>query len=58
MWIVLTIVVVLVVLVGLFVVTALNRLRGQQVSVEEAEAGIDVSARRARQVLLQAFALL
>lgn len=49
--IVVIIVVVLVVVVGLFAVTALNRLRGQQVSVEEAEAGIDVQLTRRAELI-------
>lgn len=40
------VVVVLVVVLGLLAVTALNRLRGQRVSVEEALAGVDVQLSR------------
>src|SRR5690606_31720838 len=46
MLIALIVVVVLVVVVGLIAVTALNRLRGQRVSVDEAFAGIDVQLTR------------
>ena len=46
MLIVIIVVVVLIVLVGLIAVTALNRLRGQRVSVDEAFAGIDVQLTR------------
>lgn len=51
LWIVLIIVVVVVVGLGLFAVTALNRLRGQQISVEEAEAGIDVQLTRRAELI-------
>ena len=44
--IVIVVVVVLVVAVGLLVVTGLNRLRTQRVSVDEAMAGIDVQLSR------------
>ncbi len=46
MLIAIVVVVLLVVVVGLVAVTALNRLRGQRVSVDEAMAGIDVQLTR------------
>ncbi|MDQ2677785.1 MAG: LemA family protein [Actinomycetota bacterium] len=46
MLIVIIVVVVLIVVIGLVAVTALNRLRGQRVSVDEAFAGIDVQLTR------------
>ncbi|MHB1138878.1 MAG: LemA family protein, partial [Microthrixaceae bacterium] len=46
MLIVIIVVIVLVVAVGLLVVTGLNRLRTQRVSVDEAFAGIDVQLTR------------
>ena len=46
MLIVIIVVVVLIVVIGLLAVTALNRLRGQRVSVDEAFAGIDVQLTR------------
>ncbi len=46
MLIAIIVVVVLVVVLGLFAVVALNRLRSQRVSVEEAMAGIDVQLSR------------
>ncbi|MFV0316115.1 MAG: LemA family protein [Microthrixaceae bacterium] len=50
LWVI-AIVVVVVVAIGLFAVTALNRLRGQQVSVDEAEAGIDVQLTRRAELI-------
>jgi LemA protein len=49
--VVIIIVVVLLVAVGLFVVTAINRLRTQSVLVEEAEAGIDVQLTRRAELI-------
>ena len=46
MWIAIIVVVLLVVAIGLVVVTALNKLRSQRVSVDEAFAGIDVQLTR------------
>ncbi len=51
MIIALVVIVVLVVAIGLLVVPALNRLRGQSVSVEEAEAGIDVQLTRRAELI-------
>lgn len=49
--IVLVVIIVLIVLVGLFVVTALNKLRGQRVSVDEAMSGIDVQLTRRAELI-------
>ncbi len=44
--VIIIVVIVLIVAIGLFAVTALNKLRGQRVSVDEAMAGIDVQLTR------------
>jgi len=49
-WLLIVVVVLLVVL-GLFVVVALNKLRNQSVLVEEAEAGIDVQLTRRAELI-------
>lgn len=45
------IIIAVVVLVGLFVVVGINRLRGQRVSVDEAMAGIDVQLTRRAELI-------
>lgn len=49
--IVVVIIVVLVIAVGLFAMTALNKLRGQRVSVDEAMSGIDVQLTRRAELI-------
>lgn len=46
MIVIVLVVIALIVVIGLFAMTALNKLRGQRVSVDEAMAGIDVQLTR------------
>ncbi len=49
--IIIVVIVVLVVAIGLFAITAINRLRHQSIQVEEAEAGIDVQLTRRSELI-------